>query len=226
MAWTSERTWVTGEVVTSAELNTHLRDNVSWLYGNSSRLVKTTAKVVNTNVETDLLNGEFTLAAGDLGTNRLMRLLAWGDFVCNSGGAQAPPRFRFKMGSGPTTVLDTNTGATIGNSSGRGSWRISIELQALGATNSQWAKLIGELIQPANGGVGAAGGATFATGKGVYVVASAAGGNAFDVAMRGGDAAAIDTTASQAVLLTVLTGSGTSTDVTLKGAWLAIKGGV
>lgn len=31
MAWTAPRTWVAGEVVTAALLNTHLRDNLLWL---------------------------------------------------------------------------------------------------------------------------------------------------------------------------------------------------
>jgi hypothetical protein len=38
MAWTAPRTWVTSEVVTAAQLNTHLRDNELWL--NSSRAVR------------------------------------------------------------------------------------------------------------------------------------------------------------------------------------------
>lgn len=226
MSWTTPRTWVVGEIVTAAEMNTHVRDNFSWMYGESSRIVKTTAKAVSTASEADLLNGEFTLSANDLHSNRLMRLTAWGDCAFASGGAQAPPRFRFKMGSGPTTILDTNTAGTIGNSATRGSWRIVVELQALGATNAQWATLVGQLVQPANGGVGAGGGAAFATGSGVYVTNSAAGGNGFDVAMRGGAAATIDTTSNQAVILTVLTASGTSTDVTLKGAEQEILGGV
>lgn len=32
MAWTSPRTWVANAIVTAAQLNTHLRDNLSWLY--------------------------------------------------------------------------------------------------------------------------------------------------------------------------------------------------
>lgn len=30
MAWTNPRTWVTGETVTAAQLNTHLRDNMDY----------------------------------------------------------------------------------------------------------------------------------------------------------------------------------------------------
>lgn len=35
MAWTAPRTWVTGEVVTAALLNTHIRDNMNVLNPNS-----------------------------------------------------------------------------------------------------------------------------------------------------------------------------------------------
>lgn len=31
MAWTTPRTWVDGELVTSTLLNTHIRDNLNWL---------------------------------------------------------------------------------------------------------------------------------------------------------------------------------------------------
>src|SRR5262245_7568818 len=33
MAWTTPRTWVAGELVTASMLNTHLRDNLNFLYG-------------------------------------------------------------------------------------------------------------------------------------------------------------------------------------------------
>jgi len=33
MAWTTPRTWVAGELVTASMLNTHLRDNLNYLYG-------------------------------------------------------------------------------------------------------------------------------------------------------------------------------------------------
>lgn len=32
--WTTPRTWVTSETVTSTEMNTHIRDNENFLYGN------------------------------------------------------------------------------------------------------------------------------------------------------------------------------------------------
>lgn len=32
MAWTTPRTWVTGEIVTAALMNLHVRDNLNWIY--------------------------------------------------------------------------------------------------------------------------------------------------------------------------------------------------
>lgn len=37
MAWTTPRTWVTGEVVTAAQMNTHVRDDLNYLYNGRER---------------------------------------------------------------------------------------------------------------------------------------------------------------------------------------------
>ena len=46
MAWTSPRTWVTAELVTAALLNTHVRDNLTYLLTNVPNL--TVASITNT----------------------------------------------------------------------------------------------------------------------------------------------------------------------------------
>ncbi|MFA4973636.1 MAG: hypothetical protein WC683_13580 [bacterium] len=38
MAWTAPRTWATGEIVTAAMLNTHVRDNELYLKGETDKL--------------------------------------------------------------------------------------------------------------------------------------------------------------------------------------------
>lgn len=38
MAWTTPRTWVTGELMTSGTLNTHLRDNQRYLHGDDGAI--------------------------------------------------------------------------------------------------------------------------------------------------------------------------------------------
>jgi hypothetical protein len=44
MVWTTPRTWSTGEIVTAAQLNTHLRDDLNYLYDN--RVVKIAESVL------------------------------------------------------------------------------------------------------------------------------------------------------------------------------------
>lgn len=56
MVWTAPRTWVTSEVVTAAQLNTHLRDNLLWAaFHHGCRAYKSAAQTVpsgNTDVVT------------------------------------------------------------------------------------------------------------------------------------------------------------------------------
>ena len=40
MAWTAPRTWVTNEVVTAANMNTHVRDNLSYLKGETDKMAE------------------------------------------------------------------------------------------------------------------------------------------------------------------------------------------
>lgn len=39
MAWTTPRTWSSGEIVTAAQLNQHVRDNLDYLYLNRKKLL-------------------------------------------------------------------------------------------------------------------------------------------------------------------------------------------
>lgn len=41
MAWTAPRTWVVGEILTAALLNTHLRDNLLYLKGDTAWIAPT-----------------------------------------------------------------------------------------------------------------------------------------------------------------------------------------
>jgi hypothetical protein len=178
---------------------------------------KTTAKAAtNTITETDLLNGEIQLPASALGSNGLMRLTAWGDGVYTSGGNQPAPRFKFKVGSGPTIVIDTGTtgGNVVPTSATRCGWRIVVEWMNLGATNSQWATINGFITTTS--GLSAAN-AAFATGEGIYANTGQA-----ILLFDGSAASSIDTTVAQAIILSVINGSATSTEVKLFGAIVEI----
>lgn len=165
--------------------------------------------VANTITETDLLNGEITIGAGVMGTNRLLRLTAAGDLIQNGGGAQALPRFKLKLGA--STLIDTSTVAgSWSTSAARYAWRVLCEVGNLGAANSQWTSFrldyCGSIV---------AGFAQFATGEGLYW----ANGVGDTVQAFAGGSSAVDTTAAQALALTViLPVANAAVDVTLKHA--------
>ena len=53
MSWTSPRTWTSGELVTAALLNTHLRDNLDFLNtAQSARVYSSAAQSINNNAQT------------------------------------------------------------------------------------------------------------------------------------------------------------------------------
>lgn len=170
--------------------------------------------VVNSIAEADLLNGEITVDANAISPSGVLRLTAWGDSKNNSGAAQHPPRFKFKLGS--TTVFDTSAAnfADWGNSALRLGWRIEAEVSNLGVATSQWCSITVNF----SGAITAGDNAAFTTGEGIY--ASMA--NAY--IGIGCASSAVDTTAAQALVLSVINpAANASLDVTLKSAVVTIE---
>jgi hypothetical protein len=191
-----------------ASAATFLRGDNTWATpGVATTYRKTTAKTVNTTVaETDLLNGEITIAANP-GTSAVIRLTAWGDRLNNTGGSLPPQRFKLKLG--PTTLLDTNVvGANSLQTSGsRFGWIVRAEIMNLGAANSQLAFISGVVTALAGSGGGSV---AFATGEGVYT------GAVYDAVVvasprfEGFNTAAVDTTSAQALALSVINASASA----------------
>jgi hypothetical protein len=180
---------------------------------------KTTAKqVVNSIVETDLLNGEITIGAGALGASRAVRLTAWGDWLNFSGATQASPRFKIKLGA--TTLLDSNVIAGVwGSVNTRDPWRFVVEIANLGAANSQLSSIDGRLVIAS---APLANFAYFTTGEGTVSIPSVAI-SSVPLFVLGQNTTAVDTTSAQALALTVtLPAANASLDVTLKGALVEI----
>lgn len=75
MAWTSPRTWVAGEVVTAALINTHLRDNLNHLNDSSSLIIARTKLTA----VSDMIR---LPAAGSLPGKKWLKLVI---FALNSG---------------------------------------------------------------------------------------------------------------------------------------------
>jgi hypothetical protein len=94
---------------------------------------KTTEKdVVNTTVETDLLNGEVTIGAGVLGTTGAVRVTAVIDYLNNTGSNQ---NLTWKVKLGATTIFgDLIVRTTNAN---RNPWWLTFVIANLGSASSQ-----------------------------------------------------------------------------------------
>lgn len=204
--WTMPRTATPGDVFTAEWVNTDLRDNTPVFYW------KTTSKtVVNTTTETDLLNGEVTLAANVMGSNRRLEFWADGN-ILNSGAARIVPIWRAKLGA--TTLFATgNDGAsTIPSSAVRVPWVVHIVIQEMNATNAQEASITG--FMGSNGGQ-----VDFTTGLGWYGLTTAGGMHLF----IGQNNTAVSTTAALAFAYTVELGAANASyDCILKAAKVVV----
>jgi hypothetical protein len=176
----------------------------------SVSLRKTLALAVsNSAAETDLLNSEFTLVGGVLGTTKALRLSLTGNVINNTGGAVAIPRFKLKLGT--TTLIDTNVLAAAWASSAiSGGFFATIEIRNLGSAGSQAVKLDLDLADSFNNNIFA-----FATtGTGVFAT------NASDLAKAViTNGTSVDTTVSQVLAFTVtLPAANAALGITLTSA--------
>ena len=175
MAWTTPRTWTVGEIVTASLLNTHVRDNLTAAYQTITN-VNTAVTVVNTVTETNLLN--YTLAAGQIGTDKTIRGFLKGDYLNNSGSARACPVFKLKIGG--TTVIANASAGSIGASATRAGWELEFEITALASASSQFSKL-------SSSGADVISGTAFTTGEGSnyrgpwWLLGTSAGATAIDM---------------------------------------------
>jgi hypothetical protein len=135
---TSPATPALGEMYYDTALGQNRHWNgVLWATPVVPRWRKTVANktVVNTITETDLLNGEITIDAGVMSTNRMVRLTAMGDLLNNSGGTVATPRLKLKLGT--TVLVDTGAlAAAWATSVGFFCWRVDAVVQGIGASTT------------------------------------------------------------------------------------------
>ena len=67
MTWTTPRTWVRGELATESILNTHVRDNLDYLYGNQGALAGFFSRVsLGTHEDCDVRNYKVQLIGADV----------------------------------------------------------------------------------------------------------------------------------------------------------------
>lgn len=166
MAWTSPRTWVAGEVVTAAELNTHVRDNLI--------SVLPVGSVIDYDGATDPASDTRWLIAN----GRLLSRTGYADYFALVGT-------RYSAGDGSTTFGMVNLqdlvtiGASgthaLGSSGGEASHTLSISempphdhaLQIDGSNRPGSAVAYGGLAATLDAGGGGAGAPVKITGGGV-----------------------------------------------------------
>ena len=158
--------------------------------------------VTNTVTETDLLGGAITIPANAMGTTKVLQFQAAGDWVQNSGGNLAAPRFKLILGA--TTLIDTGapgSPATI-SSATRYAWNVSATISELSATNSQSVSFQLNLTTQTGNVPTTAFALTTGEGLLTTVAGAAAGPGVMNV--NAWNSTAVDTTAAQALKLTVI----------------------
>jgi hypothetical protein len=164
---------------------------------------KTSEKdVVNTVVETDLLNGEITVGAGVLGTTKTLRARLGGDFLNNTGSAQ-PPTITIKLGGTTLWKGTIGSGAAVQPSSSatRRAWSLNFDITNIAAANVQWMSGILSMSEAAapTTGLGIAGNV----------------GVALTTPISTNGTVAVDTSAAVALVVTVIH-NGTSTNLSMR----------
>lgn len=202
----------------AADATKFLRGDGAWAAPVGPVTFRKTAQVVvaNTVAETDLLGGTITIPGNTIGVNGFVRVTIHGDWTNNSGVAQAPPRFRFKLGG--VALLDTFAlGAVMSTAPNRWGWRADILLQNQGSAVAQFTTMhiVGQMTDGVSAAaVGSIGGLTVA-----YLTAGGFA-NYDSIAAAG---VAVDTTAAKLVEFSVINGvANAAYDTTLKGALVEV----
>ena len=95
MAWTTPRTWVTGEIVTAALLNTHVRDNLN-----------VTAPAIMTG------QGDLIFATGANAPSRLAKDTGSTRYLSNTGTNNNPAWAQVALTTGVSGILPVANGGT------------------------------------------------------------------------------------------------------------------
>lgn len=105
MAWTTPRTWATGEVVTASIMNTHVRDNLNAVGASTAQV--TTSETTTSTSYTDLATSGPAVTR-TTGTTALILITAQ---VANSGAGNGD--YVGVAVSGATTAAASDTGVIV-----------------------------------------------------------------------------------------------------------------
>jgi hypothetical protein len=202
LGWTSPRTWATSELVTSAIMNTHVRDNQLALATAAVVYARdvTSQAVTNTTTETTVFTT--TIAAGDLSTNRQLRLTVIADYLNNTGGQES---FTVRVKYGGTTFAALSH--TVAVDANRRGMRVDFIISAGNSASVQYAAASMDV-----GAANTAGGVGSTTAAGSRVTSAH-------------NAGAVDSTSSQTFAVTFQHGNtGANLSATCLSAVLELMG--
>jgi len=130
MAWTSPHTFIVGELVTAAQLNTNIRDNTNALL-HPLALSGTLVTISNSAAETSI--GSFTVPGNTMGANGTLDILYAGTIKhAHAGGDSMTVRLKF---GGTTHLADSITFSQIENEL---YFELRVRVINLGLTSSQF----------------------------------------------------------------------------------------
>jgi hypothetical protein len=132
MSFTTPRTWVTDEVVTSSLLNTHVRDNLLSLR-HPYHTENTEIEVISDATQVSLFTSAPTISGGDLGANGWLKAYLWCSLMMNSTSRSWTMRVKY----GGTNVISQVYGPAGGAAATVYTMDLEVDLLNLGATNSQ-----------------------------------------------------------------------------------------
>lgn len=119
MAWTAPRTWVTGEVVTAAQLNTHLRDNIFDLDRRTSPIqsIITTGQGTTSAAYTDMatVGPAVTVTVGTTGKVLVALYSAYSNGTSNFALMSYAVSGATTVGAADTRALQTATPSDVRN---------------------------------------------------------------------------------------------------------------
>lgn len=202
MSWTAPVTRATGYIVLATDWNAVQNDllELDRIYAK-----KTTSKTVaSSTTATDLLDGEITIGAGDMGIDGILRLTAWGKWKQNVATNKNTPSFQLKLGG--TMLIETGnfSSAVAQQFNQYFPWKFTCDIQNLGAANSQQAYLHGALGMLGFFAGNFPGNFTTGVGMPMYLDPTGPGSTTFAIYDGGNDGLAVDTTAACALELKVV----------------------
>jgi len=111
MAWTTPRTWVSGELVTASMMNLHVRDNMNYLYANLAPVTPFAvylATLLNVTNTSEIAAAVFTIPAASMSDGDIIKCFI-AALAKNNKGSAGNMTFKVNVGAGAQVTIGTPT---------------------------------------------------------------------------------------------------------------------